>query len=88
VVVSRLTYVPSSSVQTPMASTNLAAILSVVSLVVSLRKMRAGRMVQTQEPMVEPTSPSTSSMSGTRMPTVRHTRITHTVIRLNLAGEM
>ena len=37
----------------------LAASLSVVSLLVSLRKMRAGRMVQTQEPMVEPTSPST-----------------------------
>ena len=49
-----------------------------------MRNMRAGRMVQTQEPMVLPTKPSTSSMSGTRIPMVRQIKITPPVIMLNL----
>ena len=55
-----------------------------LTLVVSLRNMRAGRMVQTQEPMVLPTKPSTNSMSGTRIPMVRQIKITPPVIMLNL----
>ena len=54
------------------------------TLVVSLRNMRAGSMVQTQEPMVLPTNPSTSSMSGTRIPMMRQIKITPPVIMLNL----
>ena len=49
-----------------------------------MRNMRAGRMVQTQEPMVLPTKPSTSSMSGTRIPMIRQIKITPPVIMLNL----
>lgn len=58
--------------------------MNCLTLVVSLRNMRAGRMVQTQEPMVLPTRPSTSSMSGTRIPMMRQIRITPPVIMLNL----
>ena len=49
-----------------------------------MRNMRAGSMVQTQEPMVLPTNPSTSSMSGTRIPMMRQIKITPPVIMLNL----
>ena len=49
-----------------------------------MRNMRAGRMVQTQDPMVLPTNPSTSSMSGTRIPMMRQIKITPPVIMLNL----
>ena len=49
-----------------------------------MRNMSAGRIVQTQEPMVLPTRPSTSSMSGTRIPMMRQIKITPPVIMLNL----
>ena len=49
-----------------------------------MRNMRAGRMVQTQEPMVLPTRPRTSSMSGTRIPITRQIKMTAAVIMLIL----
>ena len=57
------------------------------TLLVSFRNMRAGRIVQTQEPMVLPTRPRTSSMSGTRIPITRQIKMTAAVIMLNLEGK-
>ena len=68
----------------PMATTALEANLSVVSLLVNLRKIMPGKMTHMDEPMVLPTKPRTSSMSGMRIPTMRQTTIRQPVIMLNL----
>ena len=69
------------SMTTPRTRTARAASRSVVSLLDSLRKTAPGKMTHTLAPMVEPTKPSTSSMSGMRIPMVRQIRIRTTVLK-------
>ena len=57
---------------------------SVVFFSVSLMKMTEGIRMHTTLPMVEPTIPSTFSMSGVLMPTIKVIKMIPRVIPLDL----